>query len=36
LMVPKSARVRVTELLWQRNLADKVSVGTYEISLTMP
>lgn len=36
LMVPKNARVQVTELLWQLGIADRVGVGTYDISVTMP
>lgn len=36
LMVPKHARVKVTELLWQNGLASNVAVGTYDISITMP
>lgn len=36
LMVPKNARVRVMELLWQHGIADRVSVGTYDIAVTMP
>jgi hypothetical protein len=36
LMVPKTARVRATELLWKSGLADKVGVGSYEIVITMP
>lgn len=36
LMVPKNMKVRVTELLWTKGLMDKVSIGTYEISIKMP
>ncbi len=36
LMVPKSARARVTDILWQEGIAEKVSVGTYEIVINMP
>lgn len=36
LMVPGSAKKKVTELLWQQGLADKVSVGTYELKINMP
>ena len=35
-MVPQSARVRTTDLLWQQGIADKVRVGSYEIKITMP
>lgn len=36
LMVPKDAKVKVTELLWSKGLMGKVSLGTYEIAITMP
>lgn len=36
LMIPKDMKVRVTDLLWSNGLMDKVSMGTYEISVKMP
>ncbi|MDI6889974.1 MAG: hypothetical protein QMC83_03400 [Thermodesulfovibrionales bacterium] len=36
LMVPKDMKVKATELLWSKGLMGKVSLGTYEISITMP
>lgn len=36
LMVPKNARVKTTELLWKLGIADRVSVGSYELVITMP
>ena len=36
LMIPKEMKVRVTDLLWSKGLMDKVSIGTYEISVNMP
>jgi hypothetical protein len=36
LMIPKNARVKVTDILWQKGIMDRVSVGTYEIAITMP
>ncbi len=36
LMIPKDRKVRVTDLLWSNGLMDKVSIGTYEISVQMP
>jgi hypothetical protein len=36
LMVPKIARVKVMEMLWQKGIADRVGVGTYDIAITMP
>jgi len=35
-MVPKNARVKVMEMLWQKGIADRVGVGTYDIAITMP
>lgn len=36
LMVPKNAKAKVTELLWQTGIMDKVSVGSFEIVINMP
>ena len=36
LMVPKGTRVKVMEMLWQKGIADRVGVGTYDIAITMP
>lgn len=36
LMIPKDMKVKATELLWSKGLMDKVSIGTYEIVVTMP
>jgi len=36
LMIPKDMKVKVTDLLWAKGLMDKVSIGTYEISIKMP
>lgn len=36
LIIPKNAKVKTTELLWQSGIADKVSVGTYEIVINLP
>ncbi len=36
LMVPKHAKVKATELLWKSGIADKVGVGSYEITIQMP
>ena len=36
LMVPKSSKAKVIDLLWKKGLADKASVGSYEISVNMP
>ncbi len=36
LMVPKNARVKVMEMLWQKGIADRVGVGTYDIAVNMP
>ncbi len=36
LMVPKNSKAKVTDLLWQKGIMDKVSVGSYEIVISMP
>ncbi len=36
LIIPKNAKVKATELLWQKGIGDKVAVGTYEIVINMP
>lgn len=36
IMVPKEEKVRTMEILWNKGIADKVSVGTYEIVIKMP
>jgi hypothetical protein len=36
LMVPKKAKAKVPELLWEKGIMDKVSVGSYEIVINMP
>jgi len=35
-MVPKNKKVKATELIWDKGLAGKVSIGTYEIAIKMP
>lgn len=36
LMVPKTAKAKTTETLWEKGIADRVSIGTYEIALYIP
>ncbi|GAB6183473.1 hypothetical protein [Thermodesulfovibrio hydrogeniphilus] len=36
ILLPKEEKLKITELLWKEGLAEKVSVGTYEISLFLP
>lgn len=36
LMVPKSSRSKVVDVLWKQGLADKASVGSYDINIHMP
>ncbi len=35
-MAPRASKAKVVDLLWKRNIADKVSVGSYEINVSMP
>jgi len=36
LMIPKASKAKIIDLLWKKGLADKTSVGSYEISVAMP
>ncbi|MBM4128699.1 MAG: hypothetical protein FJ243_01115 [Nitrospira sp.] len=36
LMVPRDMKVKATEILWAKGLMGTVSLGTYEIAVTMP
>lgn len=36
LMVPGNAKVKAMELLWQNGIADRISLGTYEIVVNIP
>lgn len=36
LMVPRVSKAKALDLLWKQGVPDKVSVGSYEISVTMP
>lgn len=36
LMVPKRSKAKVIDLLWKQGLADKASVGSYELNISMP
>ncbi len=35
-MVPKASKAKVVDLLWKKGMADKVSVGSYELTVSMP
>jgi hypothetical protein len=35
-MIPKTSRAKIIDLLWKKGLADKTSVGSYEITVAMP
>lgn len=36
IIIPKEEKLKITETLWKEGLAEKVSVGTYEINLFLP
>ncbi len=36
LMVPRSLKPRVLDILWKSGMADKASVGSYEMNVQMP
>jgi len=35
-MVPKALKAKALDLLWSKGIADKASVGSYEIKINMP
>lgn len=35
-MVPRASKAKVIDLLWKQGIADKASVGSYEINVSMP
>ena len=36
LMVPRTSKAKVLDLLWKQGIADKASVGSYDLNITMP
>ncbi len=36
IIVPKEEKLKITEILWREGLAEKISMGTYEINLSLP
>jgi hypothetical protein len=36
LMIPKASRAKIIDMLWKKGLADKASLGSYEITVNMP
>ncbi len=36
IMVPRALKAKTLDLLWKKGIADKTSVGSYEINVTMP
>jgi len=36
IIIPKEEKLKITETLWKEGLAEKVSIGTYEINLFLP
>ena len=36
LMVPRALKAKTIDLLWKQGLADKASVGSYDINISMP
>jgi hypothetical protein len=36
LMVPRSMKPKLASILWDSGIADKVALGSYEISINMP
>ncbi len=36
IMVPKPLKAKTVELLWQKGIADRTSIGSYDINIAMP
>jgi len=36
ILIPKEEKLKITEILWKEGIAEKVSIGTYEINLFLP
>lgn len=36
IIVPKEEKLRITDILWREGLAEKISIGNYEINLFLP
>lgn len=36
ILLPKEEKLKITEILWKEGIAEKVSIGTYEINLFLP
>jgi len=36
LMVPRTSKAKVLDLLWKQGIADRASVGSYELNVSMP
>lgn len=36
LLIPKEEKLRIADMLWKEGLAEKVSIGTFEINLFLP
>lgn len=35
-VVPKTEKVRLTDMLWRNGLAGRIGIGTYEININLP
>jgi len=36
ILIPKDDKLKIMEILWKEGIAEKVSIGNYEINLFMP
>ncbi len=36
IMIPGTAKSKIVNLLWERGIADKAAVGSYDINIRMP
>lgn len=35
-VVPKTEKVKITDMLWSNGLAGRIGIGTYEININLP
>ncbi|MEN2994141.1 MAG: hypothetical protein ABDH19_02185 [Thermodesulfovibrio sp.] len=36
ILIPKEEKLKIMEILWKEGIAEKVSIGNYEINLSLP
>ncbi|MCS7214885.1 MAG: hypothetical protein RMI30_04145 [Thermodesulfovibrio sp.] len=36
IIIPKEEKLKIMEILWKEGIAEKVSIGTYEVNISLP